>query len=223
MCVKRTVAPDSYIHLGVERNLLKIVDVIKKLHKKEIVFYIGIDDLPLFKSSSVRLWPILARIVNMPMINVFLLGNYVGIQKPHDIKLFLHDFVKEMKNLIKSGFKFETYNIKIKIRAFLCDALAQSFVCVVKGHNALNECNKCDQIGKSVMKVTTFLTSVGKLRSDEDFRQRIDQNFHHKSFLNREMSLESIGIKMITQFPLDVMLLIDLGVTKKNVTNVVEF
>ncbi|KAI8117098.1 hypothetical protein CVS40_10964 [Lucilia cuprina] len=89
-----------------ERNLLKIVDVIKKLHIKEIVLDIGIDGLPLFKSSSVGLWPILARIVNMPMINVFLIGSYVGIQKPHDINLFLHDFVTEMKNLIESVTNF---------------------------------------------------------------------------------------------------------------------
>lgn len=143
------------------------------------------------------------------------MGSYVGPSKPYDINLFPHDFINEIKYLSENGLNFKTYNIKIKIRAFSCNAPARSFVCGVKGYNSLSGCHKCNQKGKSIQHVTTFSSSIGNLRSDDDYTQRIDQNFHQVKFLDRTLSLESVGVKMITQFPLDVMHLVDVVVTKK--------
>lgn len=215
MVEKKIVEPGSYFHIGIVENLMKIKDLIEKEKIKKIVLDIGIDGLPLFKSSAIGLWPILGRIVNMPMVKVFLIGSYVGKQKPVDVNLFLQDFVTEMAQLNENGLELISSTIKVEIRAFLCDAQARSFVCGVKGHNSLNGCSKCEQKGVSVSRVTTFSTSLGHLRSDNDFKCRLDQNFHQPKFLMEINNLEHINIKMITQFPLDVMHLIDLGVMKK--------
>lgn len=215
--VIRTVAPGSYFHIGLEKNLCKIIDYVKAEKIDEIILDIGIDGLPIFKSSEIGLWPILGRIVNLPMVKVFLIGTYVGKKKPFDVDNFLHDLVSDLKKL-KDGFLYEDYNINIKIRAFVCDTPCRTFICGIRGHNSLNGCSKCEQKGSSISRVTTFCTSVGKLRSDDDFLLRIDKNFHQSKFLDAEMSLETIGIKMISQFPLDVMHLVDLGVTKRMLT-----
>lgn len=219
--VKRTVTPGTYFHIGVENNLMKIVDVIKTDNIKEIILDIGIDGLPVFKSSNRGLWPILGRIVNMSQINVFLIGCYVGEKKPNDVDLYLHDLIYDIKNINENGFFVDGCKTKVSIRSFVCDTPARSYVCGIKGHNAINGCSKCDQKGVRIANVTTFSTSVGKLRTDSDFKFRRDKDFHSTKYLNTEMSLETIGINMISQFPIDIMHLIDLGVAKKMILRLI--
>lgn len=103
----------------------------------------------------------------------------------------------------------------VKIRAFICDAPAKAFVCGVKGHTAFNGCTLCQQIGERIDNVNTFSVFVGEKRTDEDFRLRKYENYHDAMHLHMEMKLETIGIGMVSQFPIDSMHGIDLGVTKK--------
>lgn len=70
------------------------------------------------------------------------------------------------------------------------------------------------QKGSRINNTTTFSTTVSQLRTDEDFRNRRDRNYH-KSVPEGYLSLETLGIKMVKQFPLDPMHLVDLGVVKK--------
>lgn len=213
--VIRTVAPGTYFHIGIKYNLSKIAEQIKSEGINEIVLDIGIDGLPLYKSSETGLWPILGRIVNMPMVKVFLIGSYVGEKKPLNIDLYLHDLIYELQLLKEDGFSYADFKINIKIRAFVCDTPARSYICGIRGHNSLNGCSKCDQKGVSISRVTTFSTTSGNLRTDDDFQHRRDKNFHQQKFLNAKTPLETVDIKMISQFPLDVMHLIDLGVVKR--------
>lgn len=215
LVLKRTVAPGTYFHIGIETNLKKIIDYLKNENVYNIVLDVGIDGLPLFKSKDMRLWPILGRIINLPNVNIFLIGSYVGTKKPVDVDLYLHDLVFEIKKLKESGFFVDSHRLEITIRAFIVDIPARSFVCGIRGYNALNGCSKCYQKGLNISNVTTFSKSVSKLRTDEDFKNRIDQDFHQSKFVNMPMALETLGIKMITQFPIDVMHLVDLGVMKR--------
>lgn len=82
--VKRTVSPGSYFHLGIEQNLRKIDEQLIGQKIDTIILDIGIDGLPLYKSSDVGLWPLLGRVVNMSNIKVVLIGCYVG-KKPSNI------------------------------------------------------------------------------------------------------------------------------------------
>ncbi|XP_046808486.1 uncharacterized protein LOC124420169 isoform X1 [Lucilia cuprina] len=212
-CVVRTVAPGNYIHIGLEKQLQKITKLLLQHSTDELLLDIGIDGIPLFKSSAIGLWPIFSKIVDEPQVDVFLIGTYVGKGKPVSVNVFLHDFVEELKSL--SNFKISNRTFKIKIRAFVCDTPARSFLCGTKGHNALNGCHRCKQVGTRIGHRTVFSDSVGPRRTDQNFRNRSDISYHKAFDMEAESILENFQIGMVTQFPLDCMHLLDLGVTKK--------
>ncbi|KAI8125589.1 hypothetical protein CVS40_4497 [Lucilia cuprina] len=215
LCNERTTTPGKYVHIGLINQLCKITCLLEELQLEEVSEDIGIDGLPIFKSSAVGLWPILARFVNIPQCSVFMIGCYVGKQKPADVNNYLHDFAAELMELKNNGFDCNGKRINIKIRAFVCDAPAKAFVCGIKGHMSLNGCSWCRQIGVRIDNVNTFSTYIGEKRTNEDFQQRTFKDFHKPMYLELQMKLEVVGIKMMTQFPLDAMHLIDLGITKK--------
>lgn len=215
-CIERTVSPGQYVHIGLGHQLQKLTEAIEKSSLEKIVIDIGIDGLPLYTSSLTGLWPILGRLVNLPNCENFIIGCYIGIKKPYDINCFLHDFVNDISEINdQGGIIIKNEMLKVEIRAFICDAPAKSFVCGIKGHNSLSGCPKCQQVGQRVDNVTTFSTTTGEKRTDEDFRLRKYQNFHQPMHFNMEMVLEQIGINMISQFIIDPMHLLDLGITKK--------
>lgn len=115
----------------------------------EIIIDVGIDGLPLFKSSKVCLWPILGKIANTN-ITPFIIGVYCGKNKPLSPEDFMSDFCSEVADLQINGFKFndeENVAISFKIRCFICDTPAKSFITGTKHHNSFHGCHKCCQIG----------------------------------------------------------------------------
>lgn len=60
-----------------------------------------------------------------------------------------------------------------------------------------------------------FPNKIGVLRSDESFELRTNISHHLKEFKEKKNILEEAGIRMVSQFPLDAMHLVDLGVVKK--------
>jgi len=63
---------------------------------------IGIDGLPLSKSSCSQFWPILGYIRHLQNL-VFPIGIYWGHEKPKDSNEFLRDFVNEVNTLMRFG------------------------------------------------------------------------------------------------------------------------
>lgn len=59
------VAPGSYIHIGIQKQLEKIKDVLLQRSTNDILLDICIDGLPLFKSSAIGLWPILEKVADI--------------------------------------------------------------------------------------------------------------------------------------------------------------
>ena len=59
---------------------------------------INVDGIPLFKSSSVTLWPILCfvRNVGLQFSTPFVVSMFCGKEKPTSAAEFLADFVKEV-------------------------------------------------------------------------------------------------------------------------------
>lgn len=60
---------------------------------------INIDGLPLFKSSSLQLWPILGLSVTISMNEPVVIGLFLGTKKPDSCAIFLEDFVTELPEL----------------------------------------------------------------------------------------------------------------------------
>lgn len=91
----RNIDPGKYSHFGLTPGILRYA----LLNLSELQIAVGIDGLPLAKSSNAQLWPILAYIVDMPKI-VFPVGIYHGNSKPSSSDDFLADFISEAKELI---------------------------------------------------------------------------------------------------------------------------
>ncbi|CAD7081497.1 unnamed protein product [Hermetia illucens] len=211
--VVKDVPPGEYWHYGICQQLQKVKELLKDGEK--VVLDIGIDGLPLYKSSNKGVWPILGKVVNENAIKVFLIGTYLGPSKPNSLKHYLLDFVTEVNNLTQNGVEINGRTLRFEIRAFICDAPAKVFICGTVGHTALNGCIRCTQKGKSIEGVTTFQTEVGEIVTDNHFSERIFPEIHKKCFRNIKTPLEKIGVRMISQFPLDVMHLLDLGIIRK--------
>ncbi|XP_073819948.1 uncharacterized protein [Musca autumnalis] len=110
----RTVNPGQYYHFGLKKQISKLGNILE--NTDSIVLDVGIDGLPLFKSSSVSLWPILGKIVNLNVPSIFLIGVYCGVKKPVCVNAYLHDFIVDLKVLLREGIQYGDKNFVRKPR-----------------------------------------------------------------------------------------------------------
>ena len=178
---------------------------------KIIYVQINIDGLPLFKSSNVQLWPILGRIDNPIQGEPFIIGLFCGRSKPVHVEEYLRDFITEMQALENDGFQFEGFNhqLHVKISCFICDAPATAFIKQIKGHSGYYGCGSCVQSGVWQGKITFPLVD-SPLRTDVQFDEMVNEEHHIGS-----SPLKNLSIGMVSQFPLDYMHLVCLGVVKR--------
>ncbi|XP_075156217.1 uncharacterized protein LOC142229537 [Haematobia irritans] len=182
--VKRTVHPGEYVHIGLKRNLQNALSYYDST-PSELYIDIGVDGLPLYK------------------------GTYIGVGKPTRVDNFLHDFMNEYSQIRDHGIEHEGKITQCSIRAFICDAPARAFLQDIKGHTSFNGCSKCTQVGKRIEKTNTFSVEKGLPRSDKSFSDRLDPGFHQPFSQNFQLGLEKLGIKMISQFPVEPMHLVE--------------
>lgn len=95
-----TMEHDQYCHFGITNGLISIFQTCNgALIPDEIILLINIDGLPLVKSSSSQLWPILGSIRNFYNKNPFLTGAFHDThKKPLSPGIFLKEFVEEAQN-----------------------------------------------------------------------------------------------------------------------------
>lgn len=212
----RDVPDGKYLHFGIEKTLLSCnYEFFNSC--ETISIDINIDGLPLYKSSRKSVWPILGAFVNQKSISPFCIGIWSGTGHPKSSDLLLKDLSEEIielkGRLIEVGRNRQKK--KFHIRAFICDAPAKAFVKTVLNHNSKHGCNECNQIGFRLDNTPVYQIKSGELRSDESFLSRMDKPHHHQMNATK---LEVAGIKMVTQFPLDPMHLLDLGIGKRILT-----
>lgn len=97
----------------------------------------------------------------------------------------------------------------VKIDSVICDAPARAFVKNVKSYSGYHGCDKCTQHGVWLGKVT-FPETNAPTRTNHSFSQELDEDHHLGP---SPLSQTSIG--MVSQFPLDYMHLVCLGVMKR--------
>lgn len=135
------IFPGQYCHFNIEYNILQFISRNKNTVSSPVQIQIGIDGLPISRSSSNQLWPILGRI--MPDGKVFLIGCYFGKSKPADANKFLQQFVEEISNLVNESVIYNETTFSISIHSVICDAPAKSFITLTKGHTGYFSCPKC--------------------------------------------------------------------------------
>lgn len=139
--IVKTIEPGEYIHFGLCNGIKESILENKTLTSTIIEVAINIDGLPLSKSSTDSFWPILGSIV--PYGKVFIIGVYYGKEKPKNVNEFLHDFVSETIELYTNGIEINNSQYLFKIKYFVCDAPAKSYILQCRGHTGYYSCTKC--------------------------------------------------------------------------------
>ncbi len=94
---------------------------------------VNIDGIPLFKSSGIQFWPILAKFSHF---DPFIVAIFCGQKKPSPLVEFLSDFLNEYKHLQDNGISYEDQTYTVQIEALICDAPARAYLKCIKNHNA---------------------------------------------------------------------------------------
>jgi len=213
----------QFYYFGIKDSLIKRIQCglkssdydfpITKNHQdyfdhKLITISVGIDGLPIFKSTNSQFWPILGRVDQSICEDVFVIALYAGQEKP-PLSEFLNEFIQEEKQLENTGVLVNSTGYCIRISCIIADAPARSYVKASKNHNAYFACDKCEEEGDWEGRVM-LLGLDSNLRTDMDFR--IKKNPQHHVGTTPLLEL-SFGV--VTQMPLDYMHLICLGVMRK--------
>lgn len=128
-----------------------------------------------------------------------------------DISQYLHDLVVELKTIETDNITLEGFMVPIRmnVSCVICDAPARAFVKQVKPYNAYFGCDKCTQKGEWHEK-NTFPVLDAPLRTDGNFDE-----LQHKEHKDGESPLADTSLGTVTNFPLDFMHLVCLGVMKR--------
>lgn len=134
-----------------------------------------------FKSSTLCGWPILGRVHGAVGLPIFMIGMYVGKEKPSSFDEFLTPFCVEYDKLKLTGVSVNGIIKAISIRAFICDSPARSYVTSTHHHNHSNGCHKCLQNTTFEDYARVYSNKVGIPRTDYSFFYRHDKNTMMKS------------------------------------------
>ena len=113
-----------------------------------ITLTIGVDGLPISRSSNKQFWPILAILDQAMTQKPFVISLFYGNQKPSSVEEFLRAFIEEMAQLESTGISVNDRSYNIRIRCIIADAPARSFLKCTKNHNAYYGCERCYRKGK---------------------------------------------------------------------------
>jgi len=197
------------VHLGVANGLKELFSTghIKSIDKLQL--QCSIDGIALYKSSNTSLWPILCLVKNSACKEPFVVGMYCGTSKPASVDAFLSDFVQEMGALLTSGVELSETHFDIDLHSFICDTPARAMVKNVKGPTGYFGCDKCETEGEWNGKIT-FVERDAPKRTDVRFDEMANED-HHSGL----SALHPLGIGLVSNFPIDYMHLVCLGVMRR--------
>lgn len=205
----RPLNKGNYCHLGISTALENFLLSNPKFTDSVIEMASNIDGLPLFKSCNNQLWPILGQI-HFFYSKPFPIGIFYGSSKPQPLNIFLDDFISELKHLIDNRFCFKGKFYEIKVFAFICDAPTHSFLKCIKSHNGYSSCEKCVEVGDYIDGRIILSSVTRQKRTDATFLRQTDDE-HHTGI----SPLVELSIGMVSQFPIDYMHTVCLGVVRK--------
>lgn len=200
----------QYTYFGLESRILSFVQKNSDLQcVKDGVIHltINVDGLPLFKSTSSDLWPILCSINGQ---KPFVVALFYGTSKPNSVDNFLEDFLKEYERIQQNGVVFADRKFTVTIRAFVCDAPARAFLKCTINHNGYYSCERCTVKGSWSGRVVFNSDDEVDLRTDANFEQML-----YTSHQSRKSPLVNIGVPCVKGFTLDYMHLVCLGVVRR--------
>ncbi|XP_061497146.1 uncharacterized protein LOC133391066 [Anopheles gambiae] len=122
----QTISGGEFWYQGIEtvlrnyfRNTIPEHDTLK--------IQMSIDGLPLFKSSTKQLWPILIWVESLPEAPVMLVGLFCGQTKPGLVEEFLGPLVEDFNRLQETGLRCGDKVVRLLPSAFVADSPARAF------------------------------------------------------------------------------------------------
>ena len=204
-----TLSNDEYTYFGVRNTIEKIVTTNNYINRK-INLMVNIDGLPLFKSSSLQLWPILLRFSPFEPVPIAL---YCGYKKP-DMGGYLAEFVDEMEKLISEPLVLNDSSYELCIYTFTCDAPARALLKGIVQHTGYYACERCKMKGTSIIGHIVYdRTEKSTLRSNDTF---MPMGYAEKDEIGKSHQLalspiKRLNINMINDFSLDNIYMVCLG------------
>jgi len=202
----------NYLHFGLRNRLVADCSDISVTDSVfHILLTLNIDGQKPYENCKDQLWPILCQAeMGKIVLQPFMIGAYYGRSKP-DIFSFCEKWVPELTDVLTSGLKLPGGHFKVSLKGIVCDAPALAFVKGTKLHSGFYGCQRCFVKGVTVDGRRVFFDSHAKLRTDRNFRAK-SQREHHTN----DTPLANVpGLDLVKHFPLDVMHMLYLGVTKR--------
>lgn len=203
----------NYWYYGLENCLSGYFENINE--SMDVLLSFNIDGLPIGSSSKKTFWPILVHVNGVPQFKPMVVSIWCGEGKPK-IELFLQTFIEDLIALLENGIQInENIKLTLKISNFICDSPARAYIKDTIQFNGYHGCQLCYVVGEydKKGKRMSFPDCYAALRSDDDFRNRVDPD-HHKSL--QTTPLEQLNINMVTAIiSADELHLLHLGVMKR--------
>jgi len=201
----------AYFNMGLEQSLLNNFEKYPENVKQStetIEIALNVDGLPLFRSSSTCVWPVLCCIMIKPF-TVFPAALTLGTSKPSNLD-FLLDTISELHRMIQDGFQYQERNLNVLLKCIVCDAPARALVRLTKQYSGYYGCERCTQKGAWYGRVTYPDVDNIVSRTDESFRNQTQEGHHHGI-----TPMTMLPVDMVKTFPLDYMHQACLGVMRR--------
>jgi len=207
------IHPGTYYHFGLSEGIKR--HLLKFKNNNDVKVIIGVDGLPLSKSSGSQFWPILAYIYPYSN-NVFPVGIFHGYKKPDDSNAYLKYFIEEAEYLALYGIELDSISFKVSIMAFCCDSPAKSFVLKVKSHTGFSSCTRCFHDGEYSQNRICFPYQENgfKIRDHDGYVNMVQKSHHIRGDVTSDL-IKLPNFDIVRSFPLDYMHLVLLGVMRK--------
>ena len=142
----------------------------------------------------------------------FVISLYSGPGEPDDLDEYINPFLEEMQRLEQNGLYVDRKHYRVNLCAVSCDSPARKFCKCTKGCGGKGSCDRCIQLGRSGGPGRWIFPRVdSKLRTDESFRNRENQDHHQdkNGRIRPRSPFEKLkNLDMVRAWPLDYMHLV---------------
>lgn len=195
----------DYYYIGVIKQIQKLFSSLPP-STPSIELQINVDGLPLFKSSSKQIWPILVSANQQPP---FVAAVFCGTKKPDNVNEYLSDFLSEV-NAAGGVIDIEGIQYQLVLSSVVADAPARAFLKQIVNHNGYHACERCQVVGERCKNRMVYTGTNNEIRTNEAFNELEYADEHQLA------SSPFIGvIGCVSDFVLDYMHLVCLGIVKR--------
>lgn len=201
----------QYFYFGLKRYIqeLKTTDFIENFKFNILRISLGVDGVPISKSSKRQFWPILVIFEDTVKRCPYLVALYFGTAKPNSVHDFIQPLVNEFNEINSTGIIINAGKLFLEVRCVIADAPARSFLKCTVPYNAYFGCERCCDKGKYLGRVI-FPNFSAQKRTNETFKNQ-DEARHHVAV----SPLLRMNVGLVSDVVLDYMHLVCLGVMRK--------